>query len=169
MTTPYLGQITMYAFNFAPKGWALCNGQLLSIQQNTALFSLLGTYYGGNGIQNFQLPNLQGRIPIHQGQGAGLSPYTIGQFGGEVNHTLKLTEIPSHSHVLSATTTTATTTEPAGAIFGAAPTYTSPATPIGLNSGTVGNTGSGQPHNNLQPLLVINFFIALTGIFPSRN
>ena len=196
MSSPFIGMIIQVGFTCPPRGWAFCNGQLISIAQNTALFSLIGTTYGGNGQTTFALPNLQGRVPIHPGQGAGLSPYVLGQTGGEENHTLITTEMPAHTHTatfngststLSASTTKATLqTAVAGAVLGkstdsagtAVPLIYSPAgtaTPValgGLNvAGTVtnANTGGSQPHNNLQPYLAINFCIALQGIFPSRS
>jgi microcystin-dependent protein len=190
MTEPFLGEIKMVGFNFAPRGYALCNGQLLSIAQNTALFSLLGTTYGGDGQTTFALPNLQGRVPIHQGQGAGLSDYTIGQTGGEETHTIINTEMPLHNHTATATTTvTVTPSANSGAPNAASPAnnflansgrtniYTSTAPDVNMGSNpatattsvTVQSSGGSAPHNNLQPYLCINFVIALEGIFPSRN
>jgi microcystin-dependent protein len=154
------------SFGFAPKGWAGCNGQLLPLNQNQGLFSLLGTTYGGDGRVNFGLPNLQGRTPTHQG--AGL---TLGQFAGEQNHTLSIPELPSHSHLVNASSAaTGGTTNPAGNYLGgynnlyhAAPGSTS------MQPNTVGQTGGTQPHDNMQPYLTLNFCIALQGIFPSQN
>jgi microcystin-dependent protein len=186
MSEPFVGEIKMVGFNFAPRGYALCNGQILSIAQNTALFSLLGTMYGGNGQTTFALPNLQGRVPVHQGQGAGLSNYTIGQNGGEETHTLITTEMPLHNHTATATTTVsasstaANATSPANnflANSGRTNIYSN--TPPDVNMGsnpatattsvTVQSSGGSAPHNNLQPYLCVNFVIALEGIFPSRN
>src|ERR1700722_5395883 len=116
MATPFLGQIMIVPYNFAPQGWAFCNGQLLSIAQNTALFALIGTIYGGDGRSNFALPNLQGRVPVGAGQGLGLSEYTIGQSGGEQTHTLDLQEMPEHDHALNGSTTTGTTALPEGSV-----------------------------------------------------
>jgi microcystin-dependent protein len=168
MSQPYLGEIRMVGFNYPPKGWALCNGQLLSIQQNQALFSLLGTTYGGNGTTNFQLPNLQGRVPIHQGNG-----FTIGQVGGEVAHTLTATEYYSHTHSVQASSTAGNVATASGNLLGtvAAPdlTYAAPGNPVQLQAGTIGAGGGSQPHNNMQPYLALIFCIALAGIFPSRN
>jgi microcystin-dependent protein len=165
MSTPYLGEIRIVSFNFAPKGWALCNGQTLSIQQNAALFSLLGTTYGGNGIQTFALPNLQASMPMHVS-----SSFAQGQAGGEVNHTLVLNELPSHTHAAQGVAATASSASATGNTWAAAIKN-----PYGAASNTtlapaaVTSTGGSQPHNNMPPYLVLNFVIALTGIFPSRN
>jgi microcystin-dependent protein len=166
-----------FGFNFPPKGWALCNGQTLAITQNTALFSLLGTFYGGNGINTFQLPNLQGRVAIHQGQGPGLSSYSIGQTGGEENHTLTLGELPAHTHNVACTSTinnSATETVPQSNYWarennGDAPYTTSGTGLQAMHPSAVGNSGGGQPHSNIQPALVVSCCIALQGIFPSRS
>lgn len=167
MSEPFLAEIRLTSFNFAPKGWAMCNGQLLPINQNQALFSLLGTTYGGNGQTNFALPNLQGRMPIHAGNG-----YTQGQAGGEVNHTLTLTELPQHTHTVQASSQAGTTPVPTGAVL-AAPAhggnlYSSGAVSAALVGSTVGGAGGSQPHINMQPSLVLNYIIALVGIYPSR-
>ncbi|GGB48614.1 phage tail protein [Deinococcus soli (ex Cha et al. 2016)] len=167
MADPFLAEIRLTSFNFAPRGWALCNGQLLPINQNQALFSLLGTTYGGNGQTNFALPNLQGRMPIHAGNG-----YTQGQAGGEVNHTLTLTELPQHTHTVQASSQAGTTPVPTGAVL-AAPShggnlYSSGAVSAALVGSTVGGAGGSQPHINMQPSLVLNYIIALVGIYPSR-
>ena len=171
----------MVGFNFAPAGWALCNGQLLSISQNTALFSLLGTYYGGNGTTTFALPNLQSRVPIHQGQGTGLSTYTLGQLGGNETTTLLATNLPPHTHPLLGSTATGTLTSPAGGSIAQinAGTPREPALAMGYAStapnttmaaGSVGNNSSGAtPFSTQQPYLCINFIIALEGIYPSRS
>jgi microcystin-dependent protein len=164
------------AFTFAPKGWAFCNGQLLPINQNQALFSLLGTQYGGDGRVNFALPNLQGRVPMHNGGDGFGNFYTMGQSGGEASHTLILQELPQHSHTLQASSAAASANSPAnavpaqpsgdiGAVYGPPTTLKVPA----MASQAIGNTGGNQPHNNLQPYLVITFCIALQGIFPSQN
>jgi microcystin-dependent protein len=171
MSDPYLGQISLFSFGFAPKGWALCNGQTLPINQNQALFSLLGTTYGGNGVTTFALPNLQGRASISSGQGPGLSNYALGQNGGEVGHTLTTQEIPAHTH--SAATATNTTQMSPQGNYPAANTDQN-ATYSAASSGTmaasaVGFGGNNQPHQNMQPYLAVNFCIALVGIFPSRN
>lgn len=165
MSTPFLGEIQIFAFNFAPKGWAMCNGQLISIQQNQALFSLLGTTYGGNGVQNFALPNMQSRVPMHVS-----NSFPLGTVMGEEAHTLTVNEIPAHTHSLAATTTTADTATPTSAALAAA---TSKIYGSGVNASmaatALANTGGSQPHTNIQPYLVLNFCIALQGIFPSRN
>jgi microcystin-dependent protein len=167
MGTPYLAEIRAVSFNFPPRGWAFCNGQLLPINQNTALFALLGTTYGGDGQTNFGLPNLQGRVPMHFGNGI-----TQGQRGGEQEHTLSVTELPAHSHTVGAMTAAASLPSPAGARHAA--TSTTNFAPAGgtaapLDPSAFLAAGGGQPHDNMQPYLVINFVIALQGIFPSRN
>lgn len=162
---PFIGSIQQVAFNFAPLGWALCNGQLLSITQNTALFSLLGTTYGGDGMTSFGLPDLRGRVPLHQGQGTGLSQYQMGGRGGTETVTLTQAQLPPHVHGLPAAGDQ-TTDRPSGNVSPAVGgSYGSPTT-TGANTGAA---GSGQPVNNLQPYLVINYIIALQGIFPSRS
>jgi microcystin-dependent protein len=174
MANPYLGEIRAVGFNFAPVGWALCNGQVLAISQNTALFSLLGTYYGGNGTTNFALPNLQGSAPMHQGNGAGLTPRVIGEVGGETAVTLLTTQIPSHTHVAQNAAASTTGTPGPTAIFGGggrgkAPAYAPAGTPAAMSGQAVGLSGGNQPHNNMPPYLVLNFIIALTGVFPPRS
>ncbi|WP_066807215.1 phage tail protein [Sphingomonas asaccharolytica] len=179
MAEPFLGEIRIFSFNFAPKGWALCNGQLLSIAQNQALFAILGTTYGGNGVTIFALPNLQGRAPIHWGQGSGLSNVVLGQVAGEENHTLISTEMPSHTHTFAATTLPATKKPVNAGIFADDvdaqavdyfATFNAPnSSYVPLNPLSMPNQGGGQPHNNMQPYLVLNICIALQGIFPSRN
>ena len=168
MATPFLGQICIFGFTFAPRGWAFCNGQLLPISQNTALFSLLGTTYGGNGTTNFALPNLQSRVPLHFGQGAGLSPYVQGQLAGEENHTLIINEMPIHTHTARASSGDATDTSPVNNVLSAGGSYTGTANQ-NMAAGAVANAGGNLPHNNLPPYLALNFCIALQGIFPSRN
>ncbi|MGO9028971.1 MAG: phage tail protein [Acidimicrobiales bacterium] len=166
-TTPYLGQIMMVSFNFPPKGWALCNGQLLAINQNQALFSILGTTYGGDGRVNFGLPNLQGRVPIHVGAG-----FVLGESGGEDSHTLILPEIPTHTHGVTASSLGADSTSPIGAFLAGSgnTNYGAPGTASGaLAPQAVAVDGGGQPHENRSPFTVINFVIALVGIFPSRS
>jgi microcystin-dependent protein len=168
MAEPFLSEIRMMSFGFAPKGWALCNGQLLPINQNQALFSLLGTTYGGDGRVNFALPNLQGRVPIHFGQG-----HTLGERNGEQAHTLSISEIPQHNHQVAASASaTGGSTSPVGAFLGGADkAYLPPGkgTTTSLRPDTVTNAGGSQAHLNMQPFLTINFCIALQGIFPSQN
>jgi microcystin-dependent protein len=167
VTTPFLGEIRLFSFNFAPKGWAFCNGQLLPINQNTALFSLLGTTFGGDGRSTFALPNLQGRAPMHFDATGGTQ--FMGNLGGEESHTLTLTEMPAHTHNLSARAS-ATSSSPAGAALAASSDAAFSASPtVAMATATVSAAGGGQPHQNMPPYLVINFAIALSGIFPSRN
>ena len=169
---PYLGQVDIVAFNFPPKGWAFCNGQLLAINQNQALFSLLGTFYGGDGIRTFALPDLRGRIAIGMGQGPGLANYTVGEVGGEEYVTLNVTQMPAHTHVPMGTTSAANALGPGGAEWAATTTYlySSSATPSSaMNPAAIGTAGGGQPHENRAPYLTMSFIIALQGIFPSRN
>jgi microcystin-dependent protein len=165
MAEPFLSEIRIMSFNFAPKGWAFCNGQLVPINQNQALFALLGTTFGGNGQTTFALPNLQGRTPIHVGSG-----HTLGQNAGEQAHTLTLAELPSHTHVHNATNANGAAANPSNAVLGAANNlYRSPANPTTLHPGTVTTVGGSQAHLNMQPFLTLSFCIALQGIFPSPN
>jgi microcystin-dependent protein len=170
MSEPFIGEIVMFAGNFAPRGWAFCSGQILSIAQNTALFSILGTTYGGNGQTTFALPNLQGRVPIHPGQGAGLSPYVLGQQGGTENVTLLTTQMPQHTHTVACSGDDAALGLPAGNYLATTSSnvYASTAGAF-MNNATINPVGGNQPHVNLQPYLCVNFLIALVGIFPSRN
>jgi microcystin-dependent protein len=179
MSSPYLGEIRLMSFNFAPKNWAFCNGQTLSIAQNQALFSLLGTTYGGDGVINFALPNLQSRIPIHFGTGPGLSPYSLGQVGGTTAITLISSQMPSHSHIVNVTSATASTDTINNTVLPAAPTaanaslYAIPGSPAlepqAMAFGAIGVGGGSQPHNNLMPSLAVTFAICLLGIFPTRS
>jgi len=175
MSDQYLGEIRMFGGNFAPYGWALCNGQLLAISQNTALFSLIGTYYGGDGVTTFALPNLQSRVPIHQGQGVGLSPYVIGQNGGTETVTLTTQQMPQHNHTVATNGGPGNSQHPpnnylASTTVSAEKPYTSVASDGStLNTNAVSFAGSSQPHNNIQPYLCITYIIALQGIYPSRN
>ena len=175
MANPFLGEIMASGYNFAPRGWAFCNGQLLSIAQNTALFALLGTFYGGNGTTTFALPNLQSRVGLHQGQGPGLNAYTIGQLGGEENHTLISSEMPQHNHLLNSVNASGPSRVSPGNFLGnesqnKTSFYAPAASPNAtMNPQSIGVTGSSTPHNNMQPYLVLNYCIALQGIFPSRN
>jgi microcystin-dependent protein len=171
MADPFIGQIGVFSFSFAPKGWASCNGQLLSIAQNQALFSLLGTTYGGDGITTFGLPNLQTRSVISSGQGPGLSNYALGQVGGETGHSLITSEIASHTHGATPATDT-TQLSPQGHYWapntGGNATYSTSASG-NVSTNAVGLAGNNQPHPNMQPSLALNFCIALVGVFPSRN
>jgi microcystin-dependent protein len=168
MAEPFLSEIRIMSFGFPPKGWALCDGQLLPINQNQALFSLLGTTYGGDGRVNFGLPNLQGRVPIHMGSG-----HTLGERGGEQAHTLSISEIPTHTHLANATTATATTNIPTNtsllAQSVAAQLYTSAGNLAAMAPNSISNVGGSQAHLNMQPFLVLSFCIALQGIFPSQT
>ena len=173
MSEPFLGEIRVVGFDFAPTGWALCNGQILPISQNAALFSLLRTQFGGNGTSTFALPNLQGYAPMDQGNGIGLSPRVIGETGGEANVTLLGIQMPSHTHP-PADSTTSNAASPANAIFGGGgrgkqPAYGTTAPNSQMNVQAIGFTGGNQPHNNMPPYLTMNFIIALQGIFPSRS
>jgi len=168
MSDPYLAEIRMVSFNFPPKGWALCNGQLLPINQNQALFALLGTTYGGNGITTFGLPNLQGRVPVHFGQGSGLSAIVLGQTGGEQAHTLTLNELPPHRHTPVGSSNTADQATPGAHLWAdnAFATYSTTADGV-MNPSAIASAGGGQAHDNMPPYLVVNFVICLSGIFPS--
>ena len=181
MSEFYLGQVMLVGFGFAPKYWAQCNGQLLSIQQNTALFSLLGTYYGGNGVQNFALPDLRGRTPVGAGSSVdpGWQPNMVqGQVGGVENVTLNSAQVPSHTHQVRASTGPGNNRVPSARVFaqstntaGAALPLYAPAggTTVQLNPATVAQAGQSQPHPNMQPYTALNFCIALSGIYPSRS
>jgi microcystin-dependent protein len=200
VSEPFLGQVSIFAGNFAPRGFAFCNGQILPISQNTALFSLLGTYYGGNGTTNFGLPNLQGRAPLGQGQGPGLSPYSIGEVTGTTTVTLNQNQVPSHNHLANCDSAIGTTVtlnqnqvpghnhlancdsaigtlpDPGGHAWAAVaggrgrPTLYATAPSGGpMSAQAIGPAGGNQAHNNLSPYLVVNFIIAMQGIYPSRN
>ncbi len=172
MSDPFVAEIRIFAGNFAPTGWAFCNGQVLPIAQNTALFSLLGTTYGGNGSSNFALPNLQDRFPMQPGVGPGLSPRVLGEQDGSSTVTLLNSEIASHSHALQAAAAGDIAT-PSAAVVPAATggelVYGVPSDPVPMAGETLGPAGSSQPHQNRQPYLALSFIIALQGIFPPRN
>ena len=171
MSEPFVGQISIFSFGFAPKGWAMCNGQLLSINQNQALFALLGTFYGGNGQTNFALPNLQGKVAMSFGQGAGLQMRNLGEVGGEQAHTLITPEMAPHSHQVNYAASASSLT-PAGNLWAADPNGNVTFATSGgetMHPAAIGNAGGGQAHQNIEPYLVLNFCIALQGIFPSRN
>ncbi len=169
MSDPYLGEIRMFGGNFAPSGWALCDGQLLSIARYTALFSILGTTYGGDGKQTFGLPNLQGAAPMHWGDGPGLTPRNIGESGGSQNVTLLATELPAHNHAATASGSSADQPSPQNNVPASQMVYApGPSNaPLAVNSLT--SAGGSQPHNNMQPYQSVSFIIALQGIFPPRG
>lgn len=179
MSSPFIAQIIITPYNFAPRNWAMCNGQTLSIAQNTALFSLLGTTFGGNGTTTFALPDLRGRAPVHPGSGAGLSPRVLGQVFGSENHTLTVNELPAHNHGgggasagQACSTLPGTSDLPSGRFpaITARPLYAdAPTGGIGAGGGGTTNAGGNQPHSNMQPYLALNYIIALFGTFPSRN
>jgi microcystin-dependent protein len=170
---PFISEIYMGGLNFAPRGYALCQGQLMSIAANTALFALVGTTFGGNGTTTFGLPDLRGRVPMGQGNGPGLTPRSLGELGGTENVTLLTTQIPSHTHQYNAVSDAGDTAAPSGAYLantGALDKeYKTSGTIVPMNTNAVGATGGSQPHGNIQPYLVLNFYIATEGIFPSRN
>jgi microcystin-dependent protein len=170
---PFVAEIRIFAFNFAPKGWAFCDGQLLPISQNTALFSLLGTTYGGDGRVTFALPDLQGSAPMHPGQGPGLSLHDLGEVSGSDAVTLLPSEMPSHSHVAGAQTSPlSSVASPVNATLGRPASgflYAPAQSVVQMDPNVLQPAGGGQPHNNLQPYLTLNFNIALQGIFPPRN
>jgi microcystin-dependent protein len=172
MADPFVAEIRIFAFNFAPKGWAFCDGQLLPISQNTALFSLLGTFYGGDGKSTFALPDLQGSAAMHQGQGQGLSQRFLGQQSGSESITLLQTEMPQHPHTLTAQGAPGDTSSPANAayarVIGATP-YEPPGPLVAMAPTALPPAGGGLPHNNLQPYLTLNFCIAMQGVFPPRS
>ena len=172
MSEPFVGEIRMFAGNFAPRGWAFCDGQLLAVSQNDALFSLLGTIYGGDGRTSFGLPDLRGRVPIHAGQGPGLSAQRLGAKSGAEKVTLNTNQLPSHSHPAKGTNVAGNSTEPAGRVPASSTTidlYVSSAPTVDFNATTVSGVGGSQSHGNLMPFICINFIVALFGIYPSRS
>jgi microcystin-dependent protein len=175
MSDQFVGEIRMFPFNFAPTGWALCNGQILPISQNTALFSLLGTSYGGDGKSTFGLPNLQGRTPRDQGQGPGLNLVDIGEMGGEQVVVVTTAQMASHGHIAHAQSGVGTTRSPSGKIWAEykggipASAYATGKPDLVMSTLAIGHTGGGQAHNNMPPYLTLNFCIALLGVFPPRG
>ncbi len=174
VSEPFIGQIMMFAGNFAPRGWAFCEGQLLSVAQNTALYSILGTTYGGNGQTTFALPDLRGRLPMQPGQGPGLSPRSLGEQGGSESVTLNSSQMPAHNHSLNVSSQQGDTETPVGTVLAADNTASITnyrAAPIDgtMSPSAIGAAGGTQPHNNMSPFLCINFIIALEGIYPSRS
>jgi microcystin-dependent protein len=170
---PFVAEIRIFPFDFAPKGWAFCDGQIMSLSQNTALFSLLGTTYGGDGKSNFALPDMQGNAPMHPEQGPGLSLHDLGEVGGSDTVVLQESEIPSHSHTWSAANSDGTDQSPANEFMaggiGGISTYAAPASLTALSDNALAPAGGDLPHNNLQPYLTLNFCIALQGVFPPRT
>ncbi|RMF80914.1 MAG: phage tail protein [Chloroflexi bacterium] len=172
MSEPFVGEIRMFAGNFAPRGWAFCDGQLLAVSQNDALFSLLGTIYGGDGRTTFGLPDMRGRIPVHAGNGPGLSPRRLGAKGGQEKVTLTVNQLPSHTHPLNATQGAATDTRPVGnapAQSAGADIWSTRNVDVNMATQSITTVGGSQAHTNLMPFLCVNFIIALVGIYPSRH
>jgi microcystin-dependent protein len=173
VSDPFVAEIRIFGFNFPPTGWAFCNGQVLPISQNTALFALIGTYYGGDGKTTFALPDLQGAAVMQPGQGSGLSERTVGERGGTETVTLIESEMPAHGHSLMASTTAANSRNPSGGALarsGGGNVYLPPSgtTAVGMSSAAIAPSGTSQPHNNMQPYLTLNFCIAMQGVFPQR-
>lgn len=172
MSEPFVGEIRMFAGNFAPRGWAFCDGQLLAVSQNDALFSLLGTIYGGDGRTTFGLPDVRGRVPIHAGQAPGLSERRLGAKGGAEHVTLTANQIPSHTHAFSASTATGAQTNLENNVLAESPQiqmYIEDSPSAALNSASISSVGGSQDHSNIMPYLCVNFIIALFGIYPSRH
>lgn len=172
MSEPFVGEIRMFAGNFAPRGWAFCDGQLLAVSQNDALFSLFGTIYGGDGRTTFGLPDMRGRIPLHQGTGPGLSPRRLGAKAGEENVTLTVNQLASHSHDLNASKQAASQASPTGRVLATGVGvrfYREQAQDVDMASTMVANTGGSRSHTNLMPALCVNFIVSLFGIYPSRH
>lgn len=171
---PFIGQVLMFAGNFAPRGWAFCNGQLLSISENQALFSILGTTYGGDGRTTFALPDMRGRVAVHPGNGPGLSDYHLGQKGGVEQVSLNVNQMPAHSHTLNANEQAGDSNDPAGASISDSRGYDKDYTKSGevnvaMSANSISSTGGSQPHTNIQPFVTVNYIIALYGTYPSRS
>lgn len=172
MSEPFLAEVRMVGFNFAPRGWAFCDGQILPINQNQSLYSLLGTTYGGDGRTSFALPDLRGRTPIHVGRSNGGADHSLGQKSGEESHTLAANEMPQHTHTLRASATDANAGAPTGNLLARSSTpesYRDAGSLAAMASGSITNVGGSQAHENMQPYIALNFCIALQGLFPSRN
>lgn len=172
MSEPFVGEIRMFAGNFAPRGWAFCDGQLMAVSQNDALFSLLGTIYGGDGRTTFGLPDLRGRLPIHAGAGPGLSPHNLGAKSGSESETLTVNQLSSHSHGYQGTTSAGGQSSPAGTVVASRagdPLYVEDSTSVNMSTDAISATGGSQAHTNLMPFLCVHFIIALVGIYPSRH
>jgi microcystin-dependent protein len=174
MSSPYIGEIRLFGGNFAPVSWAFCNGQLMAISQNEALFTLVGTFYGGDGTNTFALPNLQGRMPVHQGTDTQGNNYVIGQLAGTESVTLTTQQIPQHTHLPAADGSAASAVSPTNAVWGTTPAnnekaYSSNAPTLQMNSGALSTVGGSQPHENMSPYLAVSFIIALEGIFPTQG
>ncbi len=170
MSEPFLAEVRIVGFNFAPRGWAFCDGQILPINQNQSLYSLLGTTYGGDGRTSFALPDVRGRSPMHVGRSDGGQDHRLGQKSGEETHTLSAAEMPNHDHVLQATNTNGNNPLPGGNLLAAFLNgYRNPDNLTSIRSGSVTNVGGGQAHDNMMPYLALNYCIALQGLFPSRN
>jgi len=171
MSEPFLAEIRIVGFNFAPRGWAFCDGQILPINQNQSLYSLLGTTYGGDGRTSFALPDLRGRVPIHVGSSNGGTSHTLGQKSGEETHTLSAAEMPNHIHQIRVSKDNATSMNPSGNVLARAGVnfYRNLTNPKDLNAGAFASVGGGQAHDNMQPYIAVHFCIALQGLFPSRN
>ncbi len=169
MSDPYVGEVRLVGFNFAPDGWAFCNGQLLSISQYGVLYNLIGTTYGGDGQSTFGLPNLQGRIPIHQGTLQGGGTYVLGQPGGVETVTVQLAQYPSHSHSIMGTSNSGSSNSQSNNTVGGISAYTPDAPITAMNGAMIGYSGSSGPHNNVQPYQVLNWIISLFGVYPSPN
>lgn len=169
MSEPFIAEIKIFAGNFAPRGYSFCDGQLLPVSQNTALFSLIGTTYGGDGRTTFALPNLQGRVPMHPGRGPGLTSRRLGEQVGAKTEVLQEAEMPSHSHAAHAFPGADSATADANHGLGAVTMYANGSANVSMAATVVGSAGVGQAHNNVQPILTLNFIIALTGLYPSRS